>query len=81
MDFFQSVLKFYTSEDGIVWDMIGYPRTNGEIINLNANTSFLEIGGHSDGQSFGNTFMQMKLSELTIITESSQKILFLIKII
>ena len=69
----RSVLKFYTSEDGIVWDMIGYPRTNGEIINLNANTSFLEIGGHSDGQSFGNTFMQMKLSELTIITESSQK--------
>ena len=53
----RSKITFYTSDDLTNWDVIGSPRTTGEIINLNSNTSFLEIGGHSDGQSFGNTFL------------------------
>ena len=45
------VRLLFTSDDLTNWDAIGSPRTTGEIINLNSNTSFLEIGGHSDGQS------------------------------
>tara|TARA_Y100001936_G_scaffold94069_1_gene92625 strand:- start:337 stop:1218 length:882 start_codon:yes stop_codon:yes gene_type:complete len=57
--------------------MIGYPRTTGNIINLNKNTSFLEIGGHSDGQSFGNTFLDATVKELYIITQNkNEKITF-----
>ena len=66
--------------------MIGYSRTTGNIINLNNNTSFLEIGGHSDGQSFGNTFLDAIVKELYISTQNkNEKISFdeksLIKII
>ena len=57
--------------------MIGYSRTTGNIINLNKNTSFLEIGGHSDGQSFGNTFLDATVKELYVSTQNkSKKIIF-----
>ena len=57
--------------------MIGYSRTTGNIINLNKNTSFLEIGGHSDGQSFGNTFLDAIVKELYISTQNkNEKIIF-----
>ena len=41
---------------------VGFSRTTGEIINFNKNSSYLEIGGHSNGQSFGNTFMMLLLN-------------------
>ena len=63
----RSILTFYTSSDSSSWDMVGYPRTTGDIINLNMNSSFLEIGGHSDGQSFGNTFLDAVIEEITIV--------------
>ncbi len=73
----RSKVTFYTSDDLDNWDMIGYPRTTGNIINLNKNTSFLEIGGHSDGQSFGNTFLDATVKELYIITQNkNEKITF-----
>jgi len=57
--------------------MIGYSRTTGNIINLNKNTSFLEIGGHSDGQSFGNTFLDATVKELYVSTQNkNEKIIF-----
>ena len=62
----RSVVTFYTSSDSINWDMIGYPRTSGEIIKFNVNSSYLEVGGHSDGQSFGNTFLDAVINEVTI---------------
>ena len=62
----RSSVTFYTSSDSIEWDMIGYPRTTGSVIEFNNNSSYLEIGGHSDGQSFGNTFLDATIQEVTI---------------
>tara|TARA_B100000003_G_C10931766_1_gene371443 strand:+ start:41 stop:2437 length:2397 start_codon:yes stop_codon:yes gene_type:complete len=74
----RSIISFYTSEDQLNWDMVGYQRTSGGIINLNENTSYIEIGGHSDGQSFGNTFLDSTIKEVSIISNGKdQKILFL----
>ena len=36
---------------------MGYPHYTGEIISFTKNTGLIEIGGHADGQSFGNTFL------------------------
>ena len=66
----RSKITFYTSDDLTNWDAIGSPRTTGDIINLNSNTSFLEIGGHSDGQSFGNTFLDAVIKEVFITTSN-----------
>ena len=62
----RSSVTFYTSPDSLEWDMIGYPRTTGDIIRFNNNSSYLEIGGHSDGQSFGNTFLDAVIQEITV---------------
>ncbi len=52
-------------------------RTTGGIVDLNQNSSYIEIGGHSDGQSFGNTFLDASIREVTIISKSKvQNILF-----
>ena len=73
----RSKITFYTSDDLNNWDMIGAPRTTGDIINLNSNSSFLELGGHSDGQSFGNTFLDAVINELYIVTDTeNEKIIF-----
>jgi hypothetical protein len=57
--------------------MIGYPRTSGSVIEFNNNSSYLEIGGHSDGQSFGNTFLDAIVKEVTIFdSDSNQTIKF-----
>ena len=74
----RSIISFYTSEDKLNWDMVGYQRTSGGIINLNKNNSYIEIGGHSDGQSFGNTFLDSTIKEVYILSNSkNQQILFL----
>ena len=73
----RSKITFYSSNDQINWSMVGSPRTTGEVINLNPNSSFLEIGGHSDGQSFGNTFLDAVIKDVTINTKNkNNKIMF-----
>ena len=73
----RSIISFYTSQDSNNWDMVGYERTTGGIVDLNQNSSYIEIGGHSDGQSFGNTFLDASIREVTIISKSKvQNILF-----
>ena len=73
----RSSVTFYTSPDSLNWDMIGYPRTSGSVIKFNNNSSYLEIGGHSDGQSFGNTFLDAIVQEVTIFdSDSNQTIKF-----
>ena len=69
----RSVISFYTSKDGDNWDMVGYERTSGSIINLNKNDAYIEIGGHSDGQSFGNTFLDSTIKEVNIISNNKSK--------
>ena len=62
----RSTISFYTSSDGINWDIVGSKRTTGEILNLNTNSGYIEVGGHSDGQSFGNTFLDANIKKLII---------------
>ena len=50
------------------WDQVGFSRTTGEIINFVPNNSYIEIGGHSDGQSFGNTFLDAVVKSVEIIS-------------
>ena len=69
----RSSIAFYTSPDSVNWDMVGYPRTTGDIIEFNSNSSYLEIGGHSDGQSFGNTWLDAIIEEVTISNTDNHK--------
>ena len=62
----RSTISFYTSSDGESWDIVGSKRTTGEILNLNTNNGYIEVGGHSDGQSFGNTFLDANIKKLII---------------
>ena len=62
----RSTISFYTSSDGINWDIVGSKRTTGEILNLNTNSGYIEVGGHSDGQSFGNTFLDANIKKLIV---------------
>ena len=62
----RSTIAFYTSSDGTNWDIVGSKRTTGEILNLNTNNGYIEVGGHSDGQSFGNTFLDANIKKLII---------------
>ena len=69
----RSSITFYTSPDSMNWDMVGYPRTTGDIIEFNSNSSYLEIGGHADGQSFGNTWLDAIVEEVTISNTDNRK--------
>ena len=73
----RSTFKFFTSPDGDNWDQVGFTRTKGEIITFVPNNSYIELGGHSDGQSFGNTFLDANVLSLEISTlENTKKIIF-----
>ena len=69
----RSVFTFYTSINGEDWEMVGYPRTTGNLVEFVENNSFLELGGHSDGQSFGNTFLEAHISEVTLTDKNGTK--------
>ena len=71
----RSVFKFYTSDTGEIWNQIGFTRTNGEIVEFVKNSSYIEIGGHSDGQSFGNTFLDSVINSVEINTSDSSKVI------
>ena len=71
--FFNSTISFYTSIDGKVWNKVGVSRTTGKVIEFNSNEGFIEVGGHSDGQSFGNTFLESEVKDLSIITANGKE--------
>ncbi len=75
----RSVFTFYTSSDGENWEMVGYPRTTGNLVEFVNNNSFLELGGHSDGQSFGNTFLEAHIAEVTLTDKNGTKNMTLTK--
>ena len=69
----RSKISFFTSTDNINWDIVGYPHYTGEIISFTKNTGLIEIGGHADGQSFGNTFLDANIKSIEIISKSASK--------
>ena len=69
----RSIFEFYTSPDVNTWDQVGFTRTKGKVIDFVSNNSYIEIGGHSDGQSFGNTFLDAEVKSLEIITSEKKK--------
>ena len=44
-----------------------------EKLSILFNNSYIEIGGHSDGQSFGNTFLDAEVKSLEIITSEKKE--------
>ncbi len=71
----RSIFKFSTSNNGVDWDLVGSQRTSGSILELNINSGYLEIGGHSDGQSFGNTFLDASVHSIEITDKDSNRVL------
>ena len=69
----RSKISFFTSADNINWDIVGYPHYTGEIISFVKNTGLIEIGGHADGQSFGNTFLDANIKSIEIFSKSDSK--------
>ncbi len=69
----RSKISFYTSKDGVNWDIVGYPHYTGEIIEFNKNKGLLEVGGFVDGQSFGNTFLEANIKSLEVKNEGKVK--------
>ena len=69
----RSIFTFSTSENGVNWQTVGSERTTGNILEFNKNTAYLEIGGHSDGQSFGNTFLDAEIISIKIKDKDSTK--------
>ena len=69
----RSKISFFTSEDNLNWDIVGYPHYTGEVISFTTNTGLIEIGGHADGQSFGNTFLDANIKSIEIISKSESK--------
>ena len=69
----RSKISFFTSADNINWDIVGYPHYTGEIISFTKNTGLIEIGGHADGQSFGNTFLDANIKSIEIFSKSDSK--------
>ena len=69
----RSKVSFFTSEDNLYWDIVGYPHYTGEVINFINNNGLIEIGGHADGQSFGNTFLDANIKSIEIISKNEIK--------
>jgi len=69
----RSKVSFFTSTDGINWDIVGYPHFTGEVLKFTENKGLIEIGGHSDGQSFGNTFLDANIKSVEIINKQNTK--------
>ena len=69
----RSKISFFTSADNLNWDIVGYPHYTGEVISFTKNTGLIEIGGHADGQSFGNTFLDANIKSIEIISKSESK--------
>ena len=69
----RSKISFFTSEDNLNWDIVGYPHYTGEVISFTTNTGLIEIGGHADGQSFGNTFLDANIKSIEIFSKSDSK--------
>ena len=69
----RSKVSFFTSIDNNNWDIVGYPHYTGEVINFIDNKGLIEIGGHADGQSFGNTFLDANIKSIEIISKDNRK--------
>ena len=72
----RSIFSFYTSDNGTEWNQVGFSRTTGSVVNFTKNISYLEIGGHSDGQSFGNTFLDAVVKSVEIVSSNGSKKIF-----
>ena len=64
----RSIVEFFISENGTEWNQIGESQTYGDYIDLEENSSFIEVGGWADGQSFGNNWLDGEVSKLSITT-------------
>ena len=68
----RSIVSFYHSDDGNLWEQIGYNHTDGTVINLIPNDSYFEVGGWGDGQSSDDSFLNAVINEIEINTGTSK---------
>ena len=67
----RSIISFYYSNDGIIWNQIGSDHTSGLVINLKENKSFFEVGGWADGQSPDGSYLDGYIYKLEIKTSAT----------
>ena len=69
----RSIVSFYYSNNGLIWEQLGSDHTNGTIINLLENDSFYEVGGWGDGQSPGGQYLSGYIKEAIIQTQGYKR--------
>ena len=65
----RSIISFFYSDDGVIWNQLGSNHTNGLIIDLIENDSYFEVGGWGDGQSPGGQQLSGFLNKVIIQTD------------
>ena len=65
----RSIISFFYSDDGVIWNQLGSNHTNGLVIDLIENDSYFEVGGWGDGQSPGGQQLSGFLSKVIIQTD------------
>ena len=64
----RSIVSFYYSNNGSIWNQIGSDHTSGVVIDLIENDSFFEVGGWGDGQSPGDQYLSGFIKSVKIET-------------
>ncbi len=65
----RSIISFFYSDDGVIWERLGSNHTSGLKIDLIENDSYFEVGGWGDGQSPGGQHLSGFLHKVVIQTD------------
>ena len=69
----RSIISFFYSDNGVVWEQLGSNHTSGLIIDLIENDSYFEVGGWGDGQSPGGQHLSGFLNKVVIQTDEYKR--------
>jgi len=69
----RSIISFYYSNNGQIWNQLGSNHTSGVVIDLLQNDSFFEVGGWGDGQSPGDQYLSGFIKSVIIETSEYKR--------
>jgi len=69
----RSIISFYYSNNGEIWNQLGSSHTSGVVIDLLKNDSFFEVGGWGDGQSPGDQHLSGFIKSVIIETNEYKR--------